>query len=451
MNINAFLRTWAIAAATLTFFSCSDDYDIYQYEDVPDPPLPSGVGEQLELNKPKGIWIDCEANFTTMSTKAGIDRELHKIKNAGFTFIYLDVQPSNGYALYKSDIMPYCNTFGPKTVTRDYDDYLGYVLEKCEELGLDVIASTSTLCFGYKNNGITQGYVYDHWDQWKDKVQVRNDITNPNIVVPITEDDTQSFVPLNPSDPDVQKLLVNVMTELVQRYPKIKGVCFDYLRYNNNDGGWYGLGQYDLEDYARYWNEPVPKRNEIITDAGGIGPKFAKWIEYRSMVITNLVRRLANTIREVNPKCEVHLWASADWGSRYCVGQNWASTRYIPDGIRYTDTYNKTGFADAIDVFVTGAYTEYVWIKEYPSTVWTVENFVKTWDDYIMGDCKCYGSIATYALNALKMADATYLCLRYTDGYANFELSHENNGNLWDATTKGIERYEKLVEQNSKK
>ena len=76
---------------------------------------------------------------------------------------------------------------------------------------------------------------------------------------------------------------------------------------------------------------------------------------------------------------EIQLWASADWGSRYSVGQNWASKKYIPDpGIRYTEKYNETGFANQLDVFVLGAYAEAVWIKDNPNSVWSVENFVNT-------------------------------------------------------------------------
>ena len=107
------------------------------------------------------MWIDCEANFTRLSTKAGIDAELQKIKLAGLNMIYLDVKTANGYALYKSDILPYCNTFGAHTVQRDYDDYLGYFLEKCEELDIDVVASMVALGFGYHTRGVEQGLVYD--------------------------------------------------------------------------------------------------------------------------------------------------------------------------------------------------------------------------------------------------------------------------------------------------
>lgn len=54
------------------------------------------------------------------------------------------------------------------------------------------------------------------------------------------------------------------------------------------------------------------------------------------MCITNLITNIRSKVKTINPDMEIQLWASADWGSRYSVGQNWASKKYIPDpGIRY--------------------------------------------------------------------------------------------------------------------
>ena len=106
-----------------------------------------------------------------------------------------------------------------------------------------------------------------------------------------------------------------------------------------------------------------------------------------------------------------------------------------------TEQITAAGQTVRLDISGTGAYSEKVWISEDPSTEWTVENFVTTWDKYIMGDCKCWGSIAAYALDATKNTDATYLCLRHCDGFASFELSHVNNGNLWQSTRDGFKRY----------
>lgn len=443
---------WAMAAvAAAGFASCSDGDDFDPFAEAPEPPIPVYTPGDKVI-KPKAMWIDCHANFLRLATKAGIDAELKKIKNYGMNMIYLDVKPSNGYALYKSDILKPCNTFADLTVERDYDDYLGYFLEKCEELDIDVIASIGAMGWGVQGNNIKQGLFFDEFDKWKDKAQVRSDTRNPDKLVPIYEDtegeagyrEAQVSTMLDPMYQEVQDLLVSVVSEVVTKYPKIKGISLDYLRYANNEGGWFGMSDANMRGYAEYWGETVPHHTEIVTATGGVGPKFAKWIEFRSMTVTNLLKRIHDTVKGINPDCEIHLWAGADWWNRYAVGQNWASKRYKPSGTPYTDTYNKTGFADLLDVFVTGAYAEAVWKSESPGSDWNVENFVNTWNNFIMSDCKCYGSIAAYAYGnrAKAQSDATYLCLKNTDGYMNFELSHVNNLNLWNATLDGIRRYE---------
>lgn len=437
-----FLSASLFCAAALSLAACGESKDEPKLDDN-NPPLPPEEVPVETTVKPKAMWIDCQANFNALSKKAGIDAELEKIKKYGMNTIYLDVKSGNGYALYKSDFLPYCNTYLNLNTTRDYDDYLGYFLEKCEELEIDVIASIVATGWGVNYAGIKQGYIFDDIKKWEDKIQVRSEDKNPNKLVPMTDDALQTIVMLDPAYPEVQDLIDNTVREIVTKYPKIKGISLDYLRYGSSDtGGYYGMSDYNMQGYATYWGEAKPERTDILTADGGIGPKFAKWIEYRAMMVTNLISRINGVVKSINPDCEIHLWASSHWDSRFTVGQNWASKKYHPTGVQYTNTYSKTGFAELIDVFVTGAYVETIWDNDAPGSIWTVENFVQEWKYYLLGACKCYGSIAAYALTPDKIADATYLCLKNTDGYMTFELSHVNNGNKWQATLDGIKRYE---------
>lgn len=439
MNFKYFkyLSVSGLFAFAISLTACGDS------NDEPNPALPPEELPVETVVKPKAMWIDCQANFNVLSTKAGIDAELDKIKEYGMNTIYLDVKSGNGYALYRSDFLPYCNTYLNLNVTRDYNDYLGYFLEKCEEMDIDVIASIVATGWGVNYGGVKQGYIFDDIKKWGDKIQVRCEDNDPNKQVPMTDDALQTIVMLDPAYPEVQDLIVNTVREIVTKYPKIKGISLDYLRYGSSDtGGYYGMSDYNMEGYANYWAESKPERTEILTSNGGLGPKFSKWIEYRSMMVTNLISRINSVVKSINPECEIHLWASSHWASRFTVGQNWASKKYKPTGVQYTDTYSKTGFAELIDVFVTGAYVETIWNSEAPGSIWTVENFVHEWKYYLLDACKCYGSIAAYALTPDKITDATYLCLKNTDGYMTFELSHVNNGNKWQATLDGIKRYE---------
>lgn len=425
--------------------SCKDNETNDWLSQAPIPPIPPYENETVDLNKVKAVSIDSEANFEYLASKSAIDRELMRMKEYGFNTIYLDVKPGSGRALYKSDILDYCNSYGNIIVQRDYDDYLGYFIEKGKELGIDIIATIFTCGWAINyENGIQEGFLYDNLDEWRNEIQVRNDIGSDRLVSDL-EETKITPVYLSPASTKFQQFIVNVISELVSNYPDLKGINLDYLRYGESDKGWYGLGDVDLEAYARYWNEPKPDPQEIIEcRTGAPGPKFPQWVEYRSATVKMVTEKIQKAVKAINPDCEIQMWASSHWPSRYGNGQNWASTNYIPQGYPYTENYNQTGCAELLDTFVSGAYTTQVWEYENPANEWCIETFCRQWPEYIMGACKCVVAIPAYAFmdDPDKMADAAYLCLRYSDGFRAFELSYMNQGNLWEAAVKGFKRYE---------
>jgi uncharacterized lipoprotein YddW (UPF0748 family) len=419
-------------AVSCTVFACSGENG---QEPAPTPDIPLGPGGDGSVSKPVQLWIDAHANFGRFADKSNITFYLNRIKETGFNEIYVDVKPGIGYALYDSDILPQLTTWGTVTVTRDWD-YLGYWIEEAERLGISVIASISTLGFGYTKD--QQGVIYDD-SRWDGKTQMEMIGNNPNNIVDMRTQTTVDAAMLNPCFPEVQTFVISIVEEIVTKYPKLKGICLDYCRWYN---GTYGFGDATISAFETYSGETVTNKNNIITATGGIGPQYAKWIEFRSMTITNLITNISAKVKSIRPNMEFHLWASAHWTSRYSVGQNWASKKYIPSGSVYTNAYSKTGFADQIDVFSMGAYTESVWKSENPNSDWTVENFVTTYSRYTMGDCKVYGSFGSYAYGTKTTAisDAVYLCLKNTDGLMVFELSHVINHNQWAAIKEGIGR-----------
>ncbi len=417
------------------FWTCSSSSE-EGISDVDDQKIPTDVedGTTDDADKRIQMWIDANANFRRFETKSNITSYLEKMKEAGFNEIYLDVKPGIGYALYDSDILPPMTSLRGETVIRDWD-YLGYWIEEAENYGISVIASISTL--GYGDSETEEGLIYD--GDWNGKTQMEMVNNDPNDIVDMRDQTGIDAAMLNPSLPEVQNFVISIVEEIVTKYPRLKGICLDYCRWYGPN---YGFGDASIAAFEAYRGETVLSKNDIITATGGIGSQYKGWIEFRSMTITNLITNISSRVKSINPEMELHLWASADWGSRYSVGQNWASENYTPSGVRYTDTYNKTGLADQLDVFSLGAYTEYVWKSEYPGSVWTVENFVTTYPDYIMGDCTVCGSIASYAYSndESDISDAIYLCLKETDGLMVFDISHVINFNQWDAIKKGIRR-----------
>ena len=400
--------------------------------DIPD--IPTDIERPEVPPKEIQMWVDAHANFTRLATKEMITFYLQRLKDTGFNEVYVDVKPGIGYALYDSDILPPLVQWGDERVERDWD-YLGFWIEEAEKFDIKVSASISTTGFGYTKN--QKGVVYDD-NRWDGKTQM---LWRNGVLTDMREIYDVDAAMLDLAFPEVQEFILSIVEEIVTKYPKLKGFCLDYCRYYNGEG--YGMGDATISAFERYSGLSVPNRELILTSGGAPGAFFPQWIEFRSMTVTNMITNIRSKINSINPEMELHLWASASWGSRYSVGQNWASKNYVPSGWQYTANYSKTGFADQLDVFALGAYTEAVWISERPSNnEWTVENFVKSYNRYIMDECRVNGSIASYAYreNARAISDAVYLCLTETDGLSVFELSHVINFNQWNAIKDGIDR-----------
>ncbi|TKC09674.1 family 10 glycosylhydrolase [Pedobacter frigoris] len=399
--------------------------------------IPLDIDRASIAAKPIQMWIDAHANFSLFADKANITAYMEKMKATGFTEVYVDVKPGIGYALYNSDILPKLTKWGNVTVNRDWD-YLAFWIQEAERLNMSVIASLSVMGYGYTKT--KEGLVYDS-QTWNGKTQLGMlDASKPTVLTDIRNDLTADGAMLNPCLPEVQTFVTSVIAEVATKYPKLKGIALDYCRWWSAN---YGFGDATIAAFKAYSGKTVNSNNDIITATGGIGPIYKDWIEFRSMAVTNLITNIRTKVKSINPKLELHLWASADWASRYGVGQNWASKNYKPTpSAIYTDTYSKTGFADQLDVFSLGAYTDNIFISENPGSVWSVENFVTTYDKFTKGDCKVYGSFASYAYGttASKVSDAVYLSLKNTEGVMAFEISHVINNNQWGAIKAGIDR-----------
>jgi uncharacterized lipoprotein YddW (UPF0748 family) len=429
------MKKYLFLGLCIVFAACSGGDNNPNENKTPD--IPTNIDTPGEkVSKPIQLWIDAHANFGRLSSKANITNYLERMKETGFNEIYVDVKPGLGYALYESDILPPLIQWGSETVNRDWD-YLGFWIEEAERFGIRVYASISTLGFGAA--GKTEGLIYDD-HRWDGKTQMAMINNDPNNIVDIRTQTGVDAAFLNPCLPEVQSFVISIVEEIATKYPKLKGICLDYCRWY---GGNYGFGDATIAAFEAYSGELVTNRNNIITASGGIGPQYKKWMEFRSMTVTNLITNIRSAIKSIHPEMELHLWAMAYWPSCYGSGQNWASKRYIPsESYLYTDTYNTTGFADQVDAFSLGAYVVNVWKADDPGSDWTLENLVTSYSKYTMGDCKVYGSIGPngYGPNTIAVSDAVYLCLKHTDGLMVFELGHVINHNHWAAIKEGIGR-----------
>ena len=359
--------------------------------------------------KPKMLWFDAEANFKRFASQDSIRYYLDRTVECGFNHIVVDVRPISGTVLYESDMLEPLTVVGPDTVRRDWD-YLQCFLDEARKRELKV----------------TEG---------------RKDIK---------DDPTKVAAFLNPVLPENQEYVLRFAHELLTKY-KFDGYALDYCRFPDAESDFSPASREAFETYLGHGIDRFPE--DIFTyDANGArvaGPYYKQWWEFRSGVIRDFIARIRATVDELQPGVKLEYWAASWLHAIYTQGQNWASPRsrfheaYLDDWA--TPTYNRTGFADLLDVFITGTYLEKVWGMDDPESIeYGLARSLKDVD----GDCAVYGSL--YAQNHVdQFEDAVYLCLSRTDGVMVFDIIQVIENDLWDDIKRGIDRAEK--EQKTQK
>ncbi len=105
------------------------------------------------------LWIDAEANYERIGSRAEIRRVVSKAKSSGVTTLVLDIKPVVGSVLYRSRIAPF---FQKKGVEIDSShDPLAVLIAEAHSMGLEVHASLNIFCEG--KNGVGLAYTKEDW------------------------------------------------------------------------------------------------------------------------------------------------------------------------------------------------------------------------------------------------------------------------------------------------
>ena len=110
------------------------------------------------------------------------------------------------------------------------------------------------------------------------------------------------------------------------------------------------------------WNKEGkrPKKPEL-------GKWSKKWFEWRTKVITEFMAKIREEVKAVNPKISFGTYTGAWYPSYYEVGVNFASREYDPSQ-KFdwaTPQYKNYGYAELLDLYVTGNYYTDITIEEY--------------------------------------------------------------------------------------
>ena len=409
-------RVATILAAVLTLASCS---------------------QQKAGEKEKYIWVAVDANFERFSNKDSIAWYLDKVKDTGFNNVVVDVRGVEGDVRYKSAIFDEMKTWEGYTFEGDWD-YLQYMIDEVHKRGMKVTVSATVFPLGSPCR--REGPVYRN-PELKKLTCVQY---GPQGLSKIEDDPSQVAAFMNPLLPEAQELAMSCIRELFENYD-FDGFCLDYCRFPGPQADFSDASREAFEQQLGQKVENWPEDIVIWSEDGEIvpGPYYKQWWKFRSQIIRDFIAKVKEYKDSVKPEVSLEYWAASWLHGLYRQGQNWAAPG-APYYREYCDSwasedYGQTGFADQLDVFISGTYLERVrGLDDNESIEYGLARSRRD----VEGKCKMVGSYAVY--NGLDYEDATYVCMMESDGVMAFDICYfPTHPYLWDDIKRGIDRAEK--------
>lgn len=406
--------------------------------------------------KPEGVnrnymWFDCEANYSALSSPDSIRFYLEKVRDLGFGNVVVDMKSIMGEVLYDSEIAPYMSPFEGVGRSRNYD-MMGMFIEYGHQLGLEVYASLNVFCGGH--NFMDRGIIYGEHPEFQAICYEKGEL------VPISAIKTNYNGMLNPSDPAVQEYELAILKEFVSKYPECDGLIFDRVRFDGMTSDFSELSRSLFEEYSGHEVENFPEDILSWYDGDGNlreewarGKYFNQWCEWRAGVIHDFVQAVHKELKSINPELVIGDYTGAWYPTYYQLGVNWASKDFDPS-LTFdwaTPEYKNTGYAEMLDVYMTGLYYSYITKEDVDNATGTkgqssesglelsldycycVEGGAELAKTVTMGVVPVIGSIYVeqYLGEMDKFAPAVEQSLKSTGGVMVFDISHLDKHGLW--------------------
>ena len=232
-------------------------------------------------NELRGIWLT-NVDSDVLFSKQSLEQAIKRLKRLKFNTIYPTVW-NGGYTLYPSKVAQ--NNFGAAidpTPEMQNRDMLAETIELGHEQKFAVIP-----WFEY---GLMAEDGSKLMRQHPDWITSRKDGSK---VFVQGEKNEHKLVWLNPAHPEVQKFLTDLITEVVTKYD------VDGIQLDDHFGMPVELG-YDDYTIALYQKQHF----------GRLPPddyKESGWMAWRAKHLTNLMRKIAKSVRAIKPDCLISL------------------------------------------------------------------------------------------------------------------------------------------------
>lgn len=437
------------------------------------PPNPGDTTTPAKPGRNVIAWVDARSNvfgtYGRLSDTAALKKVLDTLQESGVTGLVIDVKGSSGYSMYPSAYTKEIRSLDGKKIP-DNVDYVGYMIREARKRNFKVYTSIVTFVEGDGNRQI--GTVFDDATFKSQYETIVCDVTGKR--VPVTTTGRNAFV--NPARPEMQERALNIVKEIVGKYD-IDGMILDYARYTDIDADFSDFSRNQFINFLKekYNDNQADKMSfpaDIVTtwrSSNGqtlpatTGKYYQKWLVYRTGVIQDFFKKARAAVKSVKPNVSFGVYVGAWYTTYYQVGVNWASEEYDPfndQEIRFDwayPNYGKNGYAEQLDLLMTGNYFTQIRLSENPATAnlkyhwWSVEGSINGTKYITRNKMPLYASIDMGNVDWPNPGEITraikYILENTSGGIMLFDVVHiyapqynRLKQPLWDAVKAGIKQ-----------
>lgn len=404
-----------------------------------------------EVQKPSIVWVEVGANFAEYgNSRQNIETDCKRIADMGFTHVVVEVRPTSGNVLFKSDVAPALTQVARWTPegmryfprTEDFD-YLEAWIESGHAAGLKVLAGVNMMVGGFKCEAGDIGMVYDRPER---KNWCAVDLLPDGSLV--NQADNSATVGgrfLDPANKEVQAFLLELLKE-VSSYKGLDGIVMDRCRYDDYamDAGYTDAAKGQFAEYIG----KQPERWPVFTEPGHIfldktpDALETQWLTFRCKVIHDFVSDCADAVHSVRKDLPLGVYVGAWFSEYYRSGVNWTSPKYDlakeePTFSWATPEYQATGFANLVDFMILGAYCPAANI--HGDTEKTMEGYAKLGRKRLCGEVPFYSGPDIGNEKGFEkggrgdlLPEIKATMQKEADGFFLFDLCHIRAFNYWD-------------------
>ena len=232
----------------------------------------------------KGYWIR-----PTEKTESQIIATLNCMENAGINTIFLETF-YHGKTIFPSSTMKKYGFLAQNELFNSFDP-LSIWIKEAHKRNMKVHIWFQSFYVGNLTPSKNPQSILAVHPEWGNKTQA-----DYSSSVPTSSRSEHNGYFLDPANPEVQKFLEELLTEIICNY-KPDGINLDYIRYpqsiSKNVSGSWGYTTFARQDFKDlYGTDPINlKLNDDL---------WEKWNDYRRENITNFVRKIGTLGRQTN-------------------------------------------------------------------------------------------------------------------------------------------------------